>query len=86
MRQKILTGLVVASLALSQYSLAQEWTTVTSDTLESSVVVDESQDYVSFYADNNLGAPTTLSSTWITGPGQTLLPMVMCLQARFRKE
>ncbi|MEX2498767.1 MAG: hypothetical protein WD397_07820 [Wenzhouxiangellaceae bacterium] len=55
MKQKILTGLIVASLGLTQYSTAQEWTVMSSETIESTVTVDESQDYISFYADNNLG-------------------------------
>lgn len=55
MKQNVLTGIIVASLGLSQYTTAQEWTTVTSDTVDSTVTTDESQDYISFYADNTLG-------------------------------
>lgn len=55
MKRTVLTGLIAASLGFSQYSTAQEWTTVTSDTIDSTVVTDGSQDYISFYANNTLG-------------------------------
>lgn len=62
MKQKILTGIIVASLGLSQYSNAQEWTVVNSDAIDPTVAVDESQNFISFFMRKIVwAAPITLN-------------------------